>query len=183
MNQKPAPHTICPGMMEVRHKVSKFKKMDHHELHEYLENHAVPIVIDSDSEAHLIDHHHLVRACWELGIEQVFVEVVADFSDYSHHTFWEKMKKSNWVRLFDQFGKGPHEPVLLPLGISGLADDPYRSLAWALREEGIIEKSPEPFSEFKWADLLRVHVEIERNDEGFDKAKIKALKIVSEHKK
>ena len=43
-----------------------------------------------------------------------------------------------------------------------------------MREEGLIEKSPEPFSEFKWADQFRVNIEIERSEEGFDKAKLKA---------
>ena len=123
------PTQFALGMKEVTFKVQKLKKMNHEELNEYLQNHPVPIVIDSASEAHLIDHHHLVRACWELVIDHVFVEVVEDLSTHSHGSFWDKMKKSNWVRLFDQFGKGPHEPIQLPLDITGLADDPYRSLA------------------------------------------------------
>ena len=57
--------------------------------------------------------------------------------------------------LLDQFGLGPHEPRLLPEDIRGLADDPYRSLAWALRHAGAYEKTDLAFSEFKWADFLR----------------------------
>jgi hypothetical protein len=54
--------------------------------------------------------------------------------------------------------------------IRGLADDPYRSLAWALRHAGAYEKSDLAFSEFKWADFLRKELAIEHGDEGFAKA-------------
>jgi hypothetical protein len=43
----------------------------------------------------------------------------------------------------------------LPNDIRGLADDPYRSLAWLVRKEGGYLNSDEPFAEYKWANLFR----------------------------
>jgi hypothetical protein len=80
------------------------------------------------------------------------------------------MRKARWTHLRDQFGNGPHPPHLLPEDVRGMADDPYRSLAWALRHEGAYEKSEEAFAEFQWADFLRAELKIEPGDEGFEKA-------------
>ena len=172
------PTQFTLGMREVEEKVKKIKKMNEKELHEYLHSHPVPVVICSDGNAHLIDHHHLVRACWEAGVDHVIIEIKDDFSDHSQPHFWDKMKDSKWVHLYDQFGKGPHEPHQLPFDIRGLADDLYRSLAWMVREEGGFEKTGEPFSEFKWADFFRKHIQIPRTPDGFEKAIKEAMKLV-----
>lgn len=64
----------------------------------------------------------------------------------------------DWTYLHDQFGLGPHDPVALPADIRCLADDPYRSLVWAVIQEGGIEKEKIPFFEFKWAAFFRFNV-------------------------
>ena len=171
------PTQFALGMREVEAKVKRLKNLKDKELHEYLHEHPVPVVICKDGNAHVIDHHHLVRACWEIGIENIATDIVEDLSAHPHVSFWEKMKRSNWVHLFDQFGHGPHDHTLLPLDIRGLADDTYRSIAWAVREAGGFEKSPEPFTEFKWADFFRKTVPVERTPEGFEKAVEAALKL------
>ncbi|WP_309646504.1 ParB-like protein [Phenylobacterium sp.] len=45
--------------------------------------------------------------------------------------------------------------------IDGLRDDPFRSLASALRRAGGFGKKAAPFSEFAWADFLRSRIQIE----------------------
>ena len=38
----------------------------------------------------------------------------------------------------------------------GCQDDPYRSLVWKLKREGVIDRAPLiPFHEFRWAAWLR----------------------------
>ena len=175
------PTQFSLGLKEVEAKVKKMKAFSAKEVDEYLHSHLVP-VIQHDEAMHLIDHHHLVRACWEAGIEHVQVEIIADLSGHSEKDFWEKMKKSNWVHLYDQFGNGPHEFHQLPSDIRGLADDVYRSLAWAVREAGGYEKTPleknvEPFVEFKWADYFRKNIVIDRTDAGFELAFKAAMKL------
>ena len=42
------------------------------------------------------------------------------------------------------------------LELNGLQDDPYRSLVWKLKKEGVIQPAPLiPFHEFRWGAWLR----------------------------
>ena len=47
----------------------------------------------------------------------------------------------------------------IPKSIEDMADDPFRSLAGALRRKGGYAKDTTPFSEFLWADFLRRRIE------------------------
>src|SRR5208282_3020788 len=114
--------------------------------------------------------HHHVRACWEAGIDELPIDVKADLAHLNHEDFWQTMEKAHWAHLLDQFGLGPHPHVLLPDDVRGMADDPFRSLAWALRHSGAYEKNDAPFSEFLWADFLRHEIELVPGDEGFAQA-------------
>jgi hypothetical protein len=151
------------GNIEVRRKAEKIHEMGKTEQNEYLHENPVPVVLAAKNTPFLIDHHHMVRACWEAGIREVVIEVKADLSHLKSGEFWEVMKKSHWLHLFDQFGKGPYEPAQLPIDIRCMADDPYRSLAWAVRREGGFDKCDTPFAEFHWADFFRGHFLIEKN--------------------
>jgi hypothetical protein len=171
------PTQFALGMLEVEKKAKKLRAMKAGELKEYLEGKPVPVVICLDKQAHIVDHHHLVRACWEIGIDKIVTELKADLSHLKPETFWEEMKRLGWTHLYDQFGNGPHAPALLPLNVRGLADDPFRSLAWAVREAGGFEKVETPFCEFHWADFFRKKVQLARTDFGMDKALKHALEL------
>jgi hypothetical protein len=180
------PTQLALGHIEVRNKTEKMSSFSKNEINDYLHENPVPIVIAAKDTPFLIDHHHLVRACWEAGVENVVTEVKADLSHLKAPEFWEVMRKSHWVHLYDQFGKGPYEPGLLPDDIRCMADDPYRSLAWAVRREGGFQKCDVPFSEFHWADFFRTHELIEKNRGAhlehdqktwFEEAISKALKL------
>ena len=164
------PTQFALGLREVARKVEKLKGMSRDKRHEYLHSRPVPVVLSAQKHWHIVDHHHHARACWEVGIEELPVEIKADLSHLPAAEFWNAMHEARWVHLLDQFGLGPHAPHLLPEDIRGLADDPYRSLAWALRHAGAYEKSDLAFSEFKWADFLRKEVLVEPGDEGFARA-------------
>jgi hypothetical protein len=164
------PTQFSLGLREVARKVAQLKGMSHGERHDFIHARPVPVVLSAKKHWHIVDHHHHARACWEVGVDELPVEVKADLSHLSETEFWSAMHESRWVHLHDQFGLGPHAPTLLPEDIRGLADDPYRSLAWALRHAGAYEKSDLAFSEFKWADFLRKEVPIDHGDEGFAKA-------------
>jgi hypothetical protein len=164
------PTQFALGQREVARKVAKIKAMGHDERHEYIHARPVPVVLSQKKHWHIVDHHHHARACWEAGVEELPIEVKADLSHLPEEEFWDAMHKSRWVHLLDQFGFGPHKPHLLPEDIRGLADDPFRSLAWALRHAGAYQKSDLAFSEFKWADFLRKQIVIEPGDEGFRRA-------------
>ena len=69
--------------------------------------------------------------------------------------FWKWMFKTRNAYPFCQFGEGPRKAIYLPKDIRGLADDPYRSLAWFVRKAGAFENSDRNFAEFKWANFFR----------------------------
>jgi hypothetical protein len=171
------PTQFAVGMYEVEKKMKKLMGFKQKELEEYLDAHPVPIVLCPDGQCHVIDHHHLVRACWEAGIEKVVTHVEEDLSQLDSKAFWEEMIRRKWVHLYDQFGRGPHDPGVLPMNVRGLADDLFRSLAWAIREEGGYQKTPVPFCEFKWADFFRKKLKVERTEDGFKTAVDEALKL------
>lgn len=171
------PTQFAVGMREVELKTRKLKDLGHSELKDFLRDHPVPVVVAPDRELHLIDHHHLARAAWESGLNELAIRVEADLSALSPSAFWKKMEERNWLYLRDQFGKGPHAPELLPIDVRGLADDPFRSLAWALREKKGFEKSPVPFCEFRWSEFLRKHIPGNPLRMGFHQALEAALKL------
>ncbi len=171
------PTQFALGLREVQRKVAKIKAMSRDERHEYLHSRPVPVVIHDHKHWYIVDHHHHTRACWESGLDEVPVVVKADLSHLPRGEFWEAMHKARWTHLYDQFGKGPHPPHLLPDDVRGMADDRYRSLAWALRHLGGYEKSDEPFSEFRWAEFLRAELSMEPGDAGFTKAVAEAVKL------
>lgn len=171
------PTQFALGLREVARKVAHLKELGHDERHAFIHERPVPVVLSAKKRWHIVDHHHHARACWELGVEELPVEVKADLSHLSETEFWKAMHESRWVHLHDQFGLGPHAPALLPEDIRGLADDPYRSLAWALRHAGAYEKTDAAFSEFQWADFLRKEIVLEHGDEGFARALTKAREL------
>jgi hypothetical protein len=73
------------------------------------------------------------------------------------------MEDSNEVYLKDQNGNAI-TPSDLPSSIKDLSNDPFRSLAGAVRESCGFEKSDksssaEDYLEFQWAEYLRAHWE------------------------
>jgi hypothetical protein len=171
------PTQFAVGMHEVAAKVRKLTKMTHEERHDYLIAHPIPVVSSPEGAHYMIDHHHLARAAWEAGIEDVFIKVQDDLSGHTEQKFWEKMKSEGWLYLKDQFGHGPHEEEMLPIDLRGLADDPFRSLAWAVRDANGFTKGAVPFCEFRWSEFFRKRMTGNPMRIGFDKALQEALKL------
>ncbi len=173
------PTQFVLGMKEIEAKISKMKKMKAKEMASYRKEHVIPVILGPKQETYLIDHHHYLRACWELGIEEYDLKKVKDLSHLKEQEFWNLMIKNNWCYLNDQFGMGPHLPSMLPTDIRCLADDPYRSLAWALRELGFINKQNTPFFEFQWAAYLRQNLTIHlKSKSDFKDAVAEGKKLV-----
>jgi hypothetical protein len=162
------PAQIAIGLLEVEHKMKDYQHMSPEEFHAYTEEHPVPVV-RSNHGCYIIDHHHLCRAYHELGHRSVHICVQADYAAVSLPRFWELMEAAAWVLPQDQFGVR-HPYHHLPIDIRGMADDPYRSLVWKLKELGHWQKVNVPFAEFKVANFLRGKVEIQNTKESFDLA-------------
>ena len=177
------PAQIAIGLLEVEHKMKDYVHMSRDEFHAYTETHPVPVV-QSSHGYYIIDHHHLCRAFHELGHRHVHITVNADFSGVEPPTFWEQMEAKAWVLPQDQFGvRHPYQH--LPIDIRGMADDPYRSLVWKLKDLACWKKVDVPFAEFKVANFFRDKVEIWNTKESFNlavKAAIHLLEALPQEK-
>jgi len=166
-----SPTQFAIGKAEVAVRAGRFRKKyidDSGKLHDYLRTRPIPIIIRKKNY-YLVDHHHLTRALFdalhtELGRDVcVFVKVLANFSTLERTYFWKTMHAHNWVYLFECNGGGPQQPEALPTSIKDLKFDPYRSLAWIVREHHGYIKNNVPFSEFKWANFFRTRILLDQD--------------------
>lgn len=144
---------ISVGLQEVRRKRDEWKTRTGTDLQKFLAQHMVPTIIGLGGEHYLIDHRHLALALHEEGVDRVFVTVAADLSRMPEDHFWNMMEFSRWTHSYD--GRGRRRPCAdLPKAVTGLENDPYRSLAGELQNTGGFAKDCTPFAEFLWADFL-----------------------------
>ena len=172
------PTQISAGMREIGHRIEKLNKMGLGAQVAYLRERVVPVVIGPNKLMYMIDNHHLMRALWEMGTKHAEVKVIADLSHLKTKAFWKAMEKNGWVYPYDQYGNGPYNPAkFLPETIQGLADNPYRGIAWLAREAGAYNKVQVPFVEFKWADFLRKNMKSHPNTHSMTRVMNEAIKL------
>lgn len=148
------PTQITVGMREVEAKRSRWRREREGKGADYLGRHMIPIVLGPKGRPYLIDHHHLALALHLEGVEHVLTTQVSDLSRLDKQAFWTFLDNRGWMHAFDDEGRRrPYDDI--PGRIVEVVDDPYRSLAGALREAGGYAKDTTPFSEFLWADFLR----------------------------
>jgi hypothetical protein len=170
------PTQITVGYREVAQKRREWASRAERDGPEFLGRHAIPVVRGPKGRPHVLDHHHLSRALHEEGVEHIAVNVLADLSRLSKTEFWVFCDNRGWCHPFDADGvRRSYDDI--PKRLSGLVDDPYRSLAGELRRAGGFAKDTLPFSEFTWADFLRRRVDAKLVRADFDAAVARALKL------
>lgn len=153
------PTQFAVGMEEVRRRFGHVLHMKAAKQERYLREREVPVVVGPGGEPYIIDHHHLARILWDSGLRStVYAIVRANWRGLSLPAFWKRMQENGWVYPYDADGKGPRPHADLPRTIGELRDDPYRSLAWMVREQGGYAKTEEPFAEFRWANFFRTRI-------------------------
>ncbi|MBS0367196.1 MAG: hypothetical protein JSR67_15390 [Proteobacteria bacterium] len=170
------PTQITVGMIEVHDKRNKLAAMKGGEQRDFMQAHPIPAVWGPDDKLYITDHHHLGRAAIEAGLDSGFFDVEDDFSRLSLAQFWPKMQAANWAHPVDEHGK--IRPVTdIPNHLDKLRDDPYRSLAGYVRNDGGYQKTPTAFAEFLWADFFRPRVVIGPTHQDFRNSVDAALKL------
>lgn len=168
------PTQITVGYREVMDKREEWRNRDAQDGSQYLGRHMVPVVIGQKGRAYLVDNHHLVRALHEEGVVHILTSIVCDLSSLDKNEFWSVMDHRHWMYPFDARGvRQPREK--LPKTIAGLVDDPYRSLAGSLRNAGGYAKDATPYSEFMWANFLRLRIDARLVEDDYQKALREAL--------
>jgi hypothetical protein len=170
------PSQMTHGAREVREKIKVYKALRGHELEMAIAEKPVPVVFGPKLEPYAIDHHHVAAALWHRGVKAVPIVLVRDLSSCSLASFWLCMENERWTFPYDTEGRRRpfHD---LPRHIWEMPDDPYRSLAAAVRDAGGYEKTSVPLEEFRWADLFRATLPRPDTDEHFDAIMGDALQL------
>ncbi len=148
------PTQITVGLREVENRVWRLKKPAPENSGKADRKHIIPVVRGPKERLYVIDHHHLCRALLLAGKDKVGATIVLDLQRLDIDAFWFFMDNRGLVHPFDE--KGARRAYSdIPKAIKDMTDDPYRSLAGALRRKGGYAKDTTPFSEFLWADFLR----------------------------
>jgi len=170
------PTQITLGMREVMAKRKHWRDTATKKGEEFLGKHVIPVILGPKRRHYVIDRHHLARALHDEGIEDVAVTIVANLSKLDGDAFWIVMDNRNWMHPFDASGRRRHYKDI-PKAVTGMMDDPFRSLAGELRRAGGFAKDTTPFSEFLWADFLRRRVKRRTVEGDFERAVEKALEL------
>lgn len=129
----------------------------------------VPAVVGPGGAAYVLDRHHTLCALKLEGVARVAVAVVSELDLLDRAAFWREMEARGWCRPIDVHGVRSSCDAV-PQRFEDLADDPFRSLASALRRSGAYIKTDGPYSEFGWADHLRRHLTAEQVRQDFSAA-------------
>jgi hypothetical protein len=153
------PTQMAVGMRSVEAKRQKIERhlRSKRKIRRFLEKRPVPVVLGPDDDYYMIDHHHLSMALLQTEIDEVFIRVVSDLSDMPRRKFLRCMAALGWLHAFDAQGRKVC-PTTLPASIDQLRPDPYRDLAWSVRQAGGFKKTEVPFVEFAWANFFRVNI-------------------------
>lgn len=170
------PTQMTVGLREVAEKRRAWQVRSELSAETFLGDHMIPVLRGPKGRLYVIDHHHLARALIEGGGTDVLTTVVADLSHLSKAEFWTFADNRAWCHPYDEHGiRRDFDEI--PRRIRDLKDDPFRSLAGAVRRLGGYAKDTTPFAEFTWADFLRRRIKAERVERDFDTALERALKL------
>ena len=175
------PTQFTVGMRKVDFKRTRWREKHSFNAKSYLTSHSIPVILGPCAGQYIIDRHHLVRALYAEGVTELLASVVEDLSALSVDEFWYSLESRDRVHPFDDEGKRRAYEEM-PKSILDLTDDPFRSLAGALKRAGGYNKSSAPFSEFRWTDFLRNHIAREIVEYDFDHALSLALDLARSQK-
>jgi hypothetical protein len=168
------PTQMTIGLREVEEQRKRWRARKDRKEGVFVSTHMIPVVLGPKGRHYVVDHHHLARALLEEGISDVFVTVTARLERLTGDAFWTFLDNRGWMHPFDAKGRrcGYDD---IPASICDLVDDPFRSLAGALRRAGGCSKETTPFSEFLWADFLRRRMKRQSVKRDFDDALRRAI--------
>ncbi len=174
------PTQIAVGKLLVRSKRDGLAARERkpQELVDFILTNPIRVVTGPDDTHYIVDHHHLGLALLKEKFKTAPVEVEADFSKLSMPEFWKEMEGKKWVHPFDGSGK-LRQISDIPSRLADMENDPYRSLAGFVRQEGGFTKTLTPYMEFTWADYFRPLISMKALKADFDEAVRKAKRLAA----
>jgi hypothetical protein len=172
------PTQVAVGMRAVTWKrrklearVGKGKPID-----KILSGRPLPAVRGPGRELYIVDNHHFGLALWQAEVESVYARVIEDCSALAPQSFWRHMEGAGRLYPFDENGERI-SPSRLPTWLHALRHDPFRDLAWQVREAGGFAKVATPFAEFRWATFFRHHISLATVRRNHEACVRKAMKL------
>lgn len=170
------PTQMTYGEREVEDKRRKWSKLDKKKRRKDMQECLFPAVLGPKRRFFILDHHHLALALLRESVDQVQVGVVRDLSMLEPAQFWIYLDHLSYVHPYDENGER-RSLADIPNSFAGMRDDPYRSLAGAVRRAGGFAKSDAPFLEFLWSNHFRRHVARSKLTRHFRKAVREGVKL------
>jgi len=170
------PTQITVGLREVEEKCERLRERKSKKIGKFLGDHMIPVVRGPKGRFYVIDHHHLALALHKEGIRDILVTVVSDLHALDIDAFWTYLDHHGWVHPYDTEGRR-RTYADIPKTVTGLKDDPFRSLAGELRRLGGFAKDTTPFSEFLWADFFRRRIKRRRVEKNFNATIERAMEL------
>lgn len=158
------PTQMAVGMRSVTRKQRKVENRagKRKKIEKLLCKRPIPAVRGPDGALFIVDHHHFGLALCLAQVKTAYVHVIDDISQLSRHAFWQRMEAEGRLYPYDEFGRRI-PPSLLPTSLHALRHDPFRDLAWEVREAEGFDKAPEPYAEFHWANFFREQIPSRRS--------------------
>ena len=151
------PTQMTVGFDEVDDKRKSWNKMGAKERRKAMNQELFPVVKGPDKSYYILDHHHTALALVHEKAQSVQAGLVEDLSQLDHDAFWVFLDHHSWMHVYDAKGRR-RQFADMPRRFEDMRDDPYRSLAGAVRDAGGFAKPDEPFLEFLWANHFRALV-------------------------
>ena len=129
------PTQMTVGMREVEDKRKRLHGQKGKKMGKFVGGHMIPVVWGPKERYYIVDHHHLSLALHKEGWEHVLVTVISDLRQLAGDAFWTFCDHHGWVYPYDANGRR-RDFSELPKSVTGLKDDPFRSLAGELRRAG-----------------------------------------------
>lgn len=170
------PTQCSVGYAEVALKASEWTRLKKKRRREVIDSHVFPGVLGIDRQYYIVDHHHLGLALLEHDVKEIWVAQLDDLSWLEARTFWRTLEFRSWAHPYDQRGRRI-DYIDMPTKLTQLKDDPYRSLAGAVRRAGGCAKDSAPFAEFLWADYFRQQLPFKTVNRGPKAVLSQALKL------
>jgi hypothetical protein len=181
------------GRKEVNFKIKlygKMRKKDPEAFEKLKKEKIVPVVIGPDENLYLVDHHHTSLALWQVGEDEVYMKVQANWSKMLKNQpmekrmkkFWQRMEKSGWAWLEREDGTRV-DPLGadMPHHLAETDNSRIRGLVWKLLQDKHIEAQEVDYYEFMVGKYL--------NEKGiavkagnFKKAYNEAVELVKKKK-
>ena len=138
----------------------------------------IPVIYGPQKRPYVIDGHHQLLALHGEGVEEVLISIVEDMSALDSDSFWQLLSKKGWTHPFDAEGRRCAFSDM-PNSLTSLINDPFRSLSNELKRRGGYTKCSAPFSQCRWADVLRNKIDRSLIDNDFTGTIKIAMKLVA----